>query len=112
MADPPLRGEIWIVDLGHPVGHESADQRPALVVSDDPSNRHGLVVVCPIGSARRDYPSRIEVDPGRSGLDHPSFAQGEQVRTISARRLVARLGNADITVMIEVERVLRLLLRL
>lgn len=112
MAEPILRGEIWLVDLGDPIGREAAWRRPALVVSDDPANRHGLAVVCPIGSARRDYPTRVEVDPGRSGLDETSYVRCEQVRTISSARLVHRLGSVDFMAMTEVERVLRLILRL
>ena len=103
---------MWIVDLGDPIGHEAAFLRPALVVSDDPANRHGLVVVCPIGRAQRNYPSRVEILPGISGLDEVSYVQGEQVRTISTRRLVQRLGRADVVVEHEVSRVLRILLRL
>lgn len=101
-----------MVDLGNPIGHEAAFHRPALVVSDDPANRHGLVTVCPIGSARRNYPTRVEITPGNSGLDGTSYVQGEQVRTISTDRLVHRLGRAEIAVQHELDRVLRLLLRL
>lgn len=82
------------------------------MVSDDPANRHGLAVVCPIGSARRDYPTRVELEPGQSGLDQVSYVQCEQVRTVSTARLVHRLGSAELVVISEVERMLRLLLRL
>jgi len=112
VAEEPRRGDVWLVDLGDPIGHEAAFVRPALVVSDDPSNRYGLVTVCPIGRARRDYPTRIEIVPGTSGLDESSYVQGEQVRTISTNRLVHRLGRAETAVEHEVSRVLRLLLRL
>lgn len=101
-----------MIDLGDPVGHEAAHLRPALVVSDDPANRHGLVVVCPIATAQRDYPTRVELESGGSGIDHTSYVQCEQVRTISTKRLVHRLGVADLTAMTEVPRVLQLLLRL
>lgn len=112
MSEPILRGQIWLIDLGDPIGHEAAWRRPALVVSDDPANRHGLAVVCPVGSSRRDYPTRVEVESGLSGLDQVSYVQCEQVRTVSSARLVHRLGSADLVVMAEVERALRLLLRL
>lgn len=82
------------------------------MISDDPANRHGLVVVCPIGAARRNYPTRVEVEPGRSGLDQTGYVQCEQVRTVSTRRLVHQLGAIDRGSLGEVEHVLRLLLRL
>ena len=112
MADSPRRTEIWLADLSDPIGHEAAYLRPVLVVSDDPANRYGLATICPIGSAKRGYPTRVEVTAGPSGLDQASYIQAEQVRTISSARLVHLLGRADITAMVEVERVLRLLLRL
>lgn len=112
VAETPLRHEVWLVDLGDPIGREAAYHRPALVVSDDPANRYGLVTLCPITRSRRGYPTRVEVPPGSSGLDETSYVQAEQPRTLSTARLVHRLGRADIAVMSEVDRVLRLLLRL
>lgn len=106
------RGEFWQVDLGVPVGHEAGFHRPALVVSDDRFNSHGLVTVCPVGRARRDYPTRIEVEPGRSGLPETSYVQVEQLWTISADRLARLSGSADVVVMSRVDQILRYLLRL
>lgn len=103
---------MWLIDLGHPIGPEGAYRRPAVVVSDDPANHHGSVVVAPVGTARRGYPTRVELEPGRSGLEHTSYIQCEQVRTISTARLVRRLGGLDRPDLVEVERILRLLLRL
>ena len=101
-----------MIDFGDPIGHKAAFRRPAVVVSDDPANRHGLVVVCPIGTAQRRYPTRIEIEPGRSGLDRTSYIQCEQIRTVSTQRLIHQLGDAGETAMSEADRVLRLLLRL
>lgn len=110
--EAPRYGEVWLLDLGDPIGHEAAFWRPALVVSDDRANRHGLVTVCPIGRTQRDYPTRIEIEPGRSGLDEISCVQAEQIRTVSTARLVRCLGVADLPVTHAVARVLRMLLRL
>ena len=101
-----------MIDLGEPIGHEAAFRRPAAVVSDDPANRFGLVVVCPIGTAQRNYPTRIGIEPGRAGVDQTSYIQCEQIRTISTDRLIHAVGDVDQVAMSEVDRVLRLLLRL
>lgn len=111
MSDP-RRGEIWLVDLGEPMGHESGFRRPAVIVSDDPFHQHGLAVLCPITSTRRGYPTRVELDSADTGLDQTSYVQVEQVRTISAARLVRRLGRVGPVEMAQLDRVLRLLLRL
>ncbi len=108
----PLRGEIWLVDLGDPIGHEAGAARPGLVVSDDPANAHGLVVMCPITRTRRGYPTHVEVESGRSGLDSTSYIQTEQIRTVSTNRLTHHVGSLDAPALASVERALRYLLRL
>lgn len=110
----PRRGEIWLVDFGMPVGREQAGTRPAVVVSTDALNEgpSGVVLVVPLTSTRRQLPSHVEIEPGASGLDHPSYAKCEDVKSISERRLVDRLGAADSESMFEMVRILRYLLEL
>jgi len=108
----PARGSIWLVDLGDPIGHESGFRRPALVVSVDSFNAHGLVTVCPMTRTRSPYPTRVQIEPADAGLADVSYAQVEHLRTISTGRLVERVGAVDVVVMARVERVLRYLLGL
>lgn len=88
------RGEVYDVDLGHPVGHEPAFRRPAVVVTIDLLNNGpgGLVAIVPVTSAAYGLRSHIELDPGSNGLDHTSYARCDQVRVISTKRLSARRG--------------------
>lgn len=111
MAEP-LRGQIWLVDLGEPLGHEPGYVRPAVVVSDDRFNAYGLVIVCPLTRSRRDYPTRVELEPAESGVDEVSYIQVEQVRTISSRRLLHPMERVPADALAQVERILRLLFRL
>ncbi len=110
----PRRGEIWLVDFGEPVGREQAGTRPAVVVSTDALNEgpSGVVLVVPLTSTRRQLPSHVEIEPGASGLDHPSYAKCEDVKSVSERRLVDRLGTAGPEPMFQMARVLRYLLEL
>jgi mRNA interferase MazF len=106
------RGEIWLVDFGEPVGSEQAGRHPAVVVSADPLNesRAGVVMVVPCTTARRNLPSHIELDPERCGLDAVSYAKGEDVKSVSERRLVTRIGSVDDEALFGITRVLKLLL--
>ncbi len=106
----PERGEIWLVDLGHPAGHETGFERPALVVSVGRFNAFGLVTVCPVTSTRLGYPSHVEMEPADSGLDETSYVEWSS-RARSARA-GCRAGTADLVVMSHVDRILRLLLGL
>lgn len=108
------RGDVWLVDLGDPIGREQSGTRPAVVVSADPLNEGpaGVVVVVPCTTTRRGLPLHVEVEPGRSGLDQTSYARCEDVRSVSERRLVHRLGEIEVEVGEEIRRVLRLVLDL
>ena len=108
------RGEIWLLDFGEPVGREQAGHRPAVVVSDDELNDgpSGLVIVVPVTSTRRRLPSHIELDDPATGLDEISYAKCEDIKSVSERRLVTRLGVAPAQAMFAVGRTLRYLLAL
>lgn len=73
-------------------GHEIRKARPCLVISPDEMNRHlGTVIVAPMSTKGRPYPTRVPVRfKRRSGqivLD--------QIRTVDTTRLVKRLGRLD-----------------
>ncbi len=110
----PRRSEVWLVDFGDPVGREQSGRRPAVVVSADALNesRAGVVVVVPITTTYRGLPSHVEIDHGSSGLDEVSYAKCEDVKSVSERRLIGRLGTVDEQVMFETARALRFLLDL
>lgn len=105
---------MWLVDFGEPVGREQAGRRPAVVVSADPLNesRAGVVIVIPTTTTPRGLPSHVEIDPASSGLDEVSYAKCEDVKSISERRLIARLGTVPDTALFEIALSLRFLLNL
>lgn len=102
------------MDFGEPVGREQAGMRPAVIVSTDALNEGlaGVILVVPVTSARRDLPSHVEIEPGESGLDHSSYAKCEDVKSVSERRLIDRLGIVGPEPLFEIGRVLRYLLEL
>lgn len=109
------RGEVWFVNFDPVEGHEQSGRRPALVLSVDAFNasRAELVTVLPITSkARAQIPSRIEIKPPEGGLTVTSYIIGEQVRTISTRRLMNPIGTVSDSTMEKVGDVVRILLDL
>jgi mRNA interferase MazF len=107
-----LRGDIWLVDFGEPMGREQADRRPAVVVSADALNDSlaGVVIVVPCTTTQRGLPSHVELDAETSGLDEVSYAKTEDVKSISDRRLIARLGRVNDEALFAISRSLRFLL--
>lgn len=108
----PRRDEIWLVDFGEPIGREQAGRRPAVVVSADRLNESpaGVVIVVPCTTTHRGLPSHVELDPGTSGLDSVSYAKCEDVKSVSDRRLIARLGVTNDETSFAISRALRFLL--
>lgn len=105
-------GEIWLVDLGEPVGRESGFRRPALVVGD-PRVQGPLAFVCPLTTTKRAYPWRVELEASAiNGLSETSYVQCEHMRSIASARGIVRLGFAGLPTWHRVRLVLRRLLDL
>lgn len=84
------RYEVYLVNLDPTLGAEIQKTRPCLIVSPDEMNRHiRTVIIAPLTSVRRDYPSRVDVTfqrkKGQVVLD--------QLRTVDKVRLVKHLGR-------------------
>ena len=108
------RGEVFYVDLGQPVGHEPAFQRPAVVVSVDILNNGpgGPVVVVPITTVGYGLRSHVELESGSSGLDHTSYARCDQLRVVSVELLSSRRTMLDPEQMQAIDQALRFVLDL
>lgn len=86
------RFDIFLVSLDPSKGLEIKKTRPCLVISPDEMNKYiKTLIVAPMTSKIRDYPTRILVTfEGKKGnivLD--------QIRTIDKSRIVKKLGSLD-----------------
>jgi mRNA interferase MazF len=113
------RGDIYWVDLEPVRGAEANKIRPAVVVSNDAANRvagrggRGVVTVVPITSnTSKVYPFQVLLPAKDCGLGADSKAQAEQVRTVSAARLRARIGGLPPAVLKQLDDALRVHLSL
>lgn len=88
--------------------------RPVLILSAQPwlDSRPPVVTVVPLTRTRRDAPTHVEVEPGRSGLAATSYVKCEDIRAISVERLERRFGSVEDLVLLQVELVTRRLLGL
>ena len=89
---PPKRFEVHLVALDPTLGHEIRKTGPCVVVSPDEMNRHiQTVIVAPMTTVRRDYPTRVpctfENKRGQIVLD--------QIRTVDRKRLLRNLGTIN-----------------
>jgi len=86
---PPRQDEVWLVTLDPTHGAEIQKTPPCLVVSPDGMNRYlQTVIVAPMTTAMRFYPTRVPVrfqrKSGQVALDQP--------RAIDRQCLLRNLG--------------------
>lgn len=98
------RGEIWQVDFDPQIGSEISKLRPAILFSVDAFNNlsehHGLLIVTPGTSTRRENPRTgkvlkgvLEVTPSSlNGLKNTTYFLASQVKSVSKVRLKERVG--------------------
>ncbi len=84
------RFDVYLVNLDLTVGSEIQKSRPCLVVSPDEMNHHiTTVIVAPMTTKGRPYPTRVPVRfGGKAGQ-----VVLDQLRTVDRARLIRRLGR-------------------
>lgn len=97
------RFDVVLVSLDLTMGSEIKKSRPCVVVSPDEMNQWlQAIIVAPMTSTKRNYPTRVSVlFDGKSGdiaLD--------QIRTIDKKRILKTLGSIDSQTSVEVSKIL------
>lgn len=88
-----VRFGVYWANLDPTIGREMKKTRPVVVVSPDVLNDNlGTVIVCPLTSSIRNYPTRVKVEVegkvGAVAIDH--------MRSIDKSRLINQLDTLTI----------------
>ena len=93
----PLRGEIWTLRFDPVQGAEIGKTRPAVVISPPSVGRLPLRIVVPVTEWAAKYsaaPWLIFLKArGRNGFTKDSAADCFQVKSVSVKRFVKKLGT-------------------
>jgi len=85
------RFDVYLVALDPTKGSEIQKTRPCLVVSPDEMHWLNTVIVAPMTTTCKSYPTRIPVTFSRK----KGFIVLDQIRTIDKSRFVEFLGTID-----------------
>lgn len=90
-----VTNEIWLAELDPTEGNEQNERRPVLIISGNAMNSgSGLAIVCPLTTKIKKFAGNIVLLPDElNGLTSSSEILVFQVRTISKKRLVKRIGH-------------------
>lgn len=90
------QGDIWEINLSPTVGAEIKKKRPALIISDDAMGLLPLKVIVPITEWKDRFdgaPWMVKIEPdSHNGLLKTSALDTFQIRSVSTRRIVKRIG--------------------
>jgi mRNA interferase MazF len=110
------RGEIWLVQLDPTIDREISKTLPAIIINDDAIGILPLKVIVPITDWKDVFASRpwmVLISPDlANGLAKLSGVDTFQVRSLSERRLIRKLGVADSVVMKKIAKAISMVLSL
>ena len=101
------QGEIWLINLDPTVGAEIKKTRPAIIVNDNSLGKLPLKVIVPITDWKGRYeiaPWMIKIEPNiTNGLNKNSSADCFQVRSVSQKRFMRKLGKVSDEILDEIK---------
>ena len=101
------QGEIWEIDLSPTVGAEIKKKRPAVIINDDAIGILPLKVIVPITEWKDRFQNAtwlVRIDPdNRNKLMKVSAADTFQIRSVSKKRFLRKIGAVSSTILDEIK---------
>jgi len=98
------QGEIWQINLDPTIGSEMKKVRPCIILNSNMVGKLALKVVAPLTDFKEHYslvPWMVIIKPNtQNGLKKTSAIDLFQVRSLSQKRLVKKIGSVDKEILI------------
>ena len=111
-----IRGEIWWVDFGSPLGSEPGFRRPSIIVQSDAFNQTSMhtTIVIPLSTNIRlaEFPGNMKLSKVETKLPKDSVAVTPQITVIDNIRLLEYVSTLPEQIMQECAENIKLLLAL
>jgi len=93
------QGEIWQINLDPTIGSEMKKIRPCIILNNNTVGKLPLKVIAPLTDFKEHYrviPWMVVVEPNsKNGLKKISAIDLFQVRSLSQKRLIKKIGFVD-----------------
>jgi len=93
------QGEIWQINLDPTIGSEMKKVRPCIILNSNMVGKLALKVIAPLTDFKEHYrvvPWMVVIEPNsQNGLKKISTIDLFQVRSLSQKRLVKKIGSVN-----------------
>jgi mRNA interferase MazF len=93
------QGEIWLINLDPTIGAEIKKTRPAIIVNDNAIGKLPLKIIVPLTDWKDKYeiaPWMVKIAPDKKNkLTKISSADCFQIRSLSEKRFVKKIGMIE-----------------
>jgi mRNA interferase MazF len=104
----PSKGDLIWLDFNPQAGREIMKRRPALVLSPQAYNKHGLILAVPITSKAKGYPFEVKINNDKIG----GVALADAIKSLDWKERNAEFaGTASKEELLEVLKLLSVLLK-
>ncbi len=99
------RGEIYLINLDPVIGSEQGKTRPCLIIQNNIGNKYSqnTIIASITSKIDKEYPFLVKIEKGIANLPKDSFVQLDQIRTISVKRIIKKIGSLPKEVMLKID---------
>lgn len=99
------RGDVYLINLDPVIGSEQGKTRPCLIIQNNIGNKYSqnTIIASITSKIDKEYPFLVKIEKGVANLPKDSFVQLDQIKTISVKRIIKKIGSLPKEVMLKID---------